>query len=118
MKFHQVISIILGIIVFFVVFFSAITTLDYFLGKNVLTAGFIILPLILIGAGFISTYFTKEKKVRYSLYAGIIIAAVVSSLAVMDHNDIIMVISEFIIYPLTMVIGGFFAKITDKYRKR
>jgi putative membrane protein (TIGR04086 family) len=119
MKFHPVISIILGIVVFFVTFFSAIAVLEYFLGRNALVAAFIIIPLILIGAGFIATYFTKEKKIRYSLYAGIIIAAVAATLAIMDNNNIIAVISEFIVYPLTMGIGGFLGKITDQnYRKR
>jgi hypothetical protein len=117
MKFHPVISIILGIIVLFVALISMVVILGPVIARN--TLGIIIFSLILIGAGFIATYFTKEKKIRYSLYEGIIIAALAAALAVIRHNDIITVISEFIVYPLTMGIGGFLGKITDKnYRKR
>lgn len=117
MKFHPVISIILGIVTIFIGVIVAFGILSVFTAYSSLEGTIFIVSmvvyysLILIGAGFISNYFTKKKKILYSVCEAIIVTA-------------LMIIGLYISILLSMVsgvlivIGGYFAIIIDKHLKQ
>jgi high-affinity Fe2+/Pb2+ permease len=60
MRFLPVISISLGFFVFFIL--SVISLVSF----NILSlAGFILLLILIVFAGFLATYLAEEKKMRY-----------------------------------------------------
>lgn len=79
LRFHPVISIILGLIVFFILRGIAV-----FLGASSWVGAVLVIPgyswfgtiLIVISSifgGFIATYFAKDKNMKYGILEGIII---------------------------------------------
>lgn len=117
MKFHPVISIILGIVTIFIGVIVAFGILSVFTAYSSLEGTIFIVSmvvyysLILIGAGFTSTYFTKKKRILYSVFEAIIVTA-------------LMIIGLYISILLSMVsgvlivIGGYFAIIVDTHLKQ
>lgn len=72
MKFHPVISIILGFIVYEIVYQIAVHAFGIGLG-----IGTILFYFALILGGFVATYFAEQKKIKYGIYEGIRIAIAV-----------------------------------------
>lgn len=116
MKFHPVISITLGIVTIFIGVIVAFGILSVFtayssLEGTIFVVGMVVYAsLILIGAGFISTYFTKKKKILYSVCEAIIVAA-------------FMIIGMYIILlslvsGVLIVIGGYLGIIVDRHLKQ
>ena len=68
MKFHPVVSIIFGLIVFLI--FSLI--IGFVIGINSGIGGILYFVSFLV-AGFIAAFLAKEKKIRYGFYEGICI---------------------------------------------
>ena len=112
MKFHPVISIILGIIVTITLFgillpaFKA-GTLD----------SVVVFLIICVFSGFVATYFAKEKKMRYGIYEGIIITIfLICSVLATQRPSIILIGLIFMwIFP---AIGGFLGKMTDENNRK
>lgn len=108
MKFHPIISIILGTIIAFIIgpliaIFNPI---------------FIYIYPVLIG-GFIATYFAKEKKTRYGIYVGIIIIILFglpAFLVDISNYTNFLLVSFFVIIPAG--IGGFLGKMTDENNRQ
>lgn len=105
LKFHPVVSVILGYIVFFIFLtFSGLAHLNF--GFNDILA-----IISYFFAGFIAVYLAKEKKIRYGLYMGIFLISFALILVVIYR--------EFIIYDLIFLVivftclGGFLGKMTD-----
>jgi hypothetical protein len=113
MKFHPVISIILGIITGIILF---IISIKLFSG-NVLAEVASNFVIAIIG-GFIATYFAKEKKIRYGIYVGIIFSVIfISIVALIPINYIYFLIALVgIIFEVLLpaVIGGFIGKMTEE----
>lgn len=114
MKFRPAISIFLGIVVTIlifgiaVLFFGEASGVLWFTGFFAVTTG-----------GFIATYFTKNKKIRYGLYVGIILTILMLILDLEDYNgDIGDSILFFVLFSVITCIGGFFGKITDKNKRQ
>lgn len=75
-KFNPIITILTGVI---------ITITLIYLGFAIINAsnefgmiGGLLLPVALIIGGFISTYFTEKKFIRYSIYEGLIVSLIFS----------------------------------------
>lgn len=67
----------------------------------------------LIG-GFITTFLSKDKKIRYGIYSGILITVI--SIIQMSINKIIYIsIFEFVGYVLSAAIGGYLAILLAKH---
>ena len=117
MKVHPGISIILGIITGIILF---IISMKLFSG-NVLASIASNFVIAIIG-GFIATYFTKEKKIRYGIYVGIIFSAIfISIVALIPINYIYFLIALVgilfeVLLPAT--IGGFLGKMTDENNRQ
>ena len=77
-KFHPIISILLGILSFFV-FTTFIVIISLFAFKSTWFMPILLFIGIPLG-GFIATYFAKDKKIRYGLYEGLLLAILTSFL--------------------------------------
>ena len=118
MRFHPVASVILGVIAA-IIFFGPLWNFSIFLfGETSWALWGLIFAALIIG-GFIATYFTKEKRIRYGSYVGIILAAMM--ILWLGFEGIIMAIFQFMFYcvffSVIAGIGGFIVKITDKSDK-
>lgn len=112
MKFHPAISIILGIVTILMWFILAgILGLDF--SKSISnTSGGATLIILILG-GFVATYFTEDKKIRYSIYEGLIFTAFVGL-----SKNLKLIFAAFIAYVLFIGIGGFIGKMTDNKERQ
>ena len=100
MKLHPAVSITLGLVVFMILEFIGI------LWRNIdSNAGFIIYILSFIISGFLTMYFTTEKKIRYVFY---VLVPVIIFLFII--NQVFSSLTALIFIP----IGGLLGKITYK----
>jgi hypothetical protein len=117
MKFHPVISIILGIITTFV-FISVISFMFIYPVSNggSVSSWFIIFIIFgLLLGGFIATNFAKEMKIRYSLYEGLVLGVLVYINEVINQvYNIEFLIFVIILSALISGIGGYLAKSWGK----
>lgn len=113
MRFHPAISILLGII-------SAIIFSGIFFGISILacsatawTMGVAILFGVING-GFIVTHFTKERRIKYGTYAGIIFAiAIIVSFGKPQQYDIISYNLLLLVFFALIVINGIYIEKND-----
>jgi putative membrane protein (TIGR04086 family) len=112
MKFHPVISTILGIV--------TVSILLILIGPNFSESTFGALGvIILILGGFIATYFTEDKKIRYSIYGGIILGALLGAfLGITQYKNLTWIFEGFITFVPFMGIGGFIGKMTDNIERQ
>ena len=132
MKLHPVISIIIGFTVASVavicIFILSVSAFQV----NILNSDIDAYNWFLVGSlfalllgGFITTYFTKEKKRRYSVYTGLLLTVAFFVLSILAkiydiHNTgfILMTIFLFILVPLITgaggCLGGFFGRKNQK----
>jgi len=71
--------------------------------------------------GFVTTYFAKDRKIRYGIYEGLLLAVVTSiGNPLLGYHDlnIVFIVAIFTIYPLLTGTGGFIGKITDRHLKQ
>ena len=116
MKFHPVVSIILGIIVSFMIFVKI--SLSFSTSILILVA---ILFATLILGGFIATYLTKDRKMKYGVYEGITLAVFIIILLEIAHStelNIISVVSALVLCPVISGIGGFIGEIADENNRQ
>ena len=113
MKFHPIISIILGITAAVSIF--GISMLIF--GETSWIPGAVFIFAFILG-GFIATYFTKIKRTRYGIYVGIIFAAMLFILGMGSYteSDISWAIFMPVLFSVLTGIGGFLGKIIDKNR--
>lgn len=107
MRFHPVVSIFLGFIVFFIL---------AIISPNFISKPPISLIICLIG-GFVATYLSKKRKIRYGIYLGIIIALTYISIGILiahATNEIIDYSFTLFYGVLFIIFGGFLGKITEK----
>jgi hypothetical protein len=124
MKYHPVISIILGAFAIFVFILILARTL----GEPNINIGImgdislVTATLILFVGGFIATYFTKDMKIRYGIYLGLILASLVTigeiGRNLVGYKGIGIAITLFVIFPLFTGIGGFIARMTEKNNRQ
>ena len=108
MKFHPVISIILGIIASFALHFISLSLFTYGLVAAV--------PSIFsyIFGGFIATYFAKKKTIQYALYEGIFIMLIIVILELLASSDIYTSFIYGVLIILLAIIGGMIGLLIDK----
>jgi uncharacterized membrane protein YjgN (DUF898 family) len=104
MRFHPIVSIFSGLIV---VVLLVIISVRVFNATPVLGMAVILLSIII--GGFLATYFSKYRKIRYSFYMGLILA-VLFAITVKDSFGLLSVINGFLFFPLVAIIGGFLEK--------
>jgi len=111
MRFLPVISISLGFFVFFIL--SVISLVSF----NILSlAGFILLLILIVFAGFLATYLAEEKKMRYGFIVGIpIIFVLINFPYIVAFNSLI---SDIILVFLFASFGGFVGKMTDEINRQ
>lgn len=126
MRFHPTISIFLGGIVSFVLYFIAVTVFGVIGWTSAFQAiqgvswfGTFLLIVSYILGGFIATYFAKEKKLKYALYDGIIILLIFSVLTVpnssLDATTLILSLFSYgILLLLLAVTGGMFGQMINE----
>lgn len=131
MRFHPIISIILGVIVSFILYFIAVLGFGAFawVGAAISTrpgsswSGVFLLIVSYILGGFIATYFTKEKKIKYGLYEGLILILIyflwTAPIWYLEYNNVNTFPTIFanLMILLLAITGGMFGKITDKNYK-
>jgi hypothetical protein len=123
MRYNPVISIILGAVLIIVLFFSFVIIIGSNFNNGVVSTVFLIIgTLILLGGGFIATYFAKDRKIRYGIYVGIIFAVLeitaVISHGLVGYSGIFIVIFIFVLFLLLTGIGGFVAKMTERSNRQ
>lgn len=110
-KFHPVLSIILGIIA--AIIFFGISTLAVGV-----TAWSIWITILfgLINGGFTITHFTKEKRIKYRIYAGIIFATtvIVNFGKPPQYNIIGYNVLLFVFFSVIAINGGCIEEISHK----
>lgn len=113
MKFHPVVSIILGFTVFFVLFIlTALSHLNSGIYKFIAVISFLV-------GGFIAVYLTKEKKIRYGLYVGLLISLYFLSFIISYSISVTDSLISFYLYILLFTcVGGFFGKMVDKKSRK
>ena len=116
MKFHPAISITLGIITVFILppicsIFTGVTPIPII----------VFIVAIMLG-GFIATYFSKENKMQYGIYEGIIIIAIFIILAALTDTNDIDILSSLIGVTLVVIlpvsIGSYLGKTAGEYLKQ
>lgn len=107
MRFHPVISIILGFLVFLVLFYMPL----FAFGGHSWFGDVLSFSSFIIG-GFTASYFSINRKIEYGLFIGIpsIVFFLIFSTTHLTYNEIYITIN---ILLLTLV-GGFIGKIIDK----
>lgn len=105
MRFHPIVSIISGLVVAVVL---DIISVRVFNATPVLGMAVILLGIII--GGFLATYFSKYRKIRYSFYMGLILA-VLFAIIVKDNFGLLSVINGFLFFPLVAFIGGLLGKV-------
>lgn len=106
MKFHPIISIILGLFVALVlVMIPLVFDAPSLVGNAMFIFAFIL-------GGFIATYFSKDKNIMYSIYMGLIAAVLFSIIESPDGlNKLPAILLGFIQFPGMSLIGGLPGKI-------
>lgn len=97
-RFHPVISIVLG----FLGFIFPVIFLFWLFGAKYLIIEYLMSFMI---SGFLATYFTRERKIRYALYESIVVSMF---FLIIGYYDSLIV--AFLFIPL----GGLLGKIADK----
>ncbi len=115
--FLGLIAIIVGIIVIEIIFGSGITSIISITGAVLFT----IIILIILAGGFLATYLTKEKKIRYGASVGIIAALfLISGMArhLVSYDGIALAVLILVFFTVITSLGGFIAKMTNSdYRQ-
>jgi len=110
MRFHPAISIALGVITTFV--FSAIVWFLFFYGvPNFGSVSSWFIPFFTFGlllGGFIATNFAKEMKIRYGVYEGLVVGALISIPGLV--SQIGFVLFALVLFALISGVGGYIAK--------
>ena len=108
MKVHPVISIILGIITVFIL------PLIWSVFTGAAPIPIIVFVVAIVLGGFIATYFSKEKKMQYGIYEGIIIILIFIIPEALTHTTDIDILSSLIgitlVVLLPVSIGGYLGK--------
>lgn len=116
MKFHPAISITLGTITVFIL----PLILNVFTGVTPIPIIVFIVAIML--GGFIATYFSKENKMQYGIYEGIIIIAIFIILAALTDTNDIDILSSLIGVTLVVIlpvsIGSYLGKTAGEYLKQ
>ena len=114
-RFHPVISIILGFIVYEVIYLTSIQGFGLYSG-----IGTVQFYVALMLGGFIATYFSKEKKVQYGIYEGILImiAIVAATLGFGETLNIQLSIIFFTVFASTFFGGAIAKRITRNSQKQ
>jgi amino acid transporter len=115
MKVHPIISIFLGIIAIFIMLTILAVITGQILNGVSSTASIILFFMFIIG-GFIATYYSKDEKIRYGAYTGLILSVLTIIIAYnnLGSNEILMAITDIILISLTTGFGGFLAKLSEK----
>ena len=109
MKFHPLVSIIIGLIVFFILS----ELFGFLFGINPGNIIFLYAVIYLI-AGFTATYLTEEKKIRYGIFEGLSIL-ILTNLDTIISGFSMPSLSTFIIASLlTIIITGIGGVIANK----
>ena len=103
MKFHPVISIILGLITAFILLLP--------LNFSLLLAG-------LVFAGFIATFFTKEMKIRYGICAGMVLMVLFTILTLPIVNYVNFLFNLILEVLLPVTIGSLLGKMANKSNRK
>lgn len=116
MKFHPVISITLGVVTTYVFIFVAGLISRYHINLSGEYSWFI--PLFIFGfllGGYIATGFSKETKIRYSLYEGIILGLLFFIPGLISQiYDMGSTIFAVILFALMGGVGGYIGKSWEK----
>lgn len=110
MKFHPVISIVLGIITTFV-FFVLVGFLFFYGIPNFGNVSPWFIPFFTFGllfGGFLATNFAKEMKIRYSIYEGLVVGVLISIPELI--SQIGFVLFALVLFSLISGVGGYIAK--------
>ena len=121
MKFHPVISVVLGVITTFIfLLFVGIILMYSIFDAGSGSSWFI--PVLLFGflfGGFVATNFAKEIKIRYSIYEGLIVGVIISIVAYFGtlpsaRIEITQELFLILIFALLSGVGGYIAKSWGK----
>ena len=104
MMFRSVVSMITGFVVIWIIVLGVSP-----IAHDIHNEEFFIFLLACLCGGFIATYFSREIKIRYSIYVGLFFAV---TIFVEDPKKIELL--SFLILPFFTGIGGVLGKITDK----
>lgn len=99
-SFHPVVSIILGIITFYILSYCLLAAFNGF------RLGLQIMAITAIFGGFIATYFSKQKKMQYGIYAGASIFAIYTLLILVYQKSDASLVYAFFTFLLFTSIGG------------
>ncbi|MGB9199933.1 hypothetical protein [Methanobacterium sp.] len=119
MKVHPVISIFSGIIAIFIML-SILGIVTGQMMDGISSISGVILFFIFIIGGFIATYFSKDERIRYGAYSGLILSVLVIIIGhnYLGSNGIFMALADIVLISLTTGFGGFIAKLSEKnYRE-
>jgi hypothetical protein len=108
MRFHPVISIIIGTIVSFLLYLIV----ESFFGLNNWVT-FIIIFIYILG-GLIAVFFAKENKIQYALYEGIFITFIIVLLMFISSSYLSTIFNYVIIIISFSMIGGLIALLMNK----
>lgn len=126
MRFHPVISITLGVIISFILCLISISVFGVIGWVGAFQAiqgaswfGTFLLIISYTLGGFIATYFTKEKKIQYALYDGIVILLIFGILTVPNSSldvitSLLLLFSYGTLLLLLAVMGGMFGQMADE----
>lgn len=130
MKFHPVVSIIMGVIVSFVLYLIALSVFgvngwtDPFQAiQGASWLGTFLLIISYALGGLISTYFAENKKIQYALYEGIFILLIFSILSVPNSSlDATTLLSSLFGYGILLILltvmGGLIGQmINEKFNE-
>lgn len=107
MKFHPAISIILGLIISAILFAISIMTVN----ATSVEGNVVNISTLMVG-GFIATYFSRDKKIRYSIYMGLLLAVLSSIIIYIKiSNDLAVIIPGLLYFPLIALMGGLLGKM-------
>lgn len=116
MKLHPVISIILGLLVYFILI-SFASILNNFAVIDSLSLFFVYFVTVFVG-GFIATYLAKEMNIEYGIYEGLLIVVlgffIPIGASVSLASSIQIIITATLLTTFFAIIGGFIAKMTDE----
>lgn len=109
MKFHPVISIVLGVTASFVLYLIALSLIGYGWVN-----GFLTIFSYIIG-GFIAVFYARKKKIQYALYEGIILILILEFLTnfIVSSDVFVYFVYSISIFLLAMI-GGMIGLMIDK----
>jgi putative membrane protein (TIGR04086 family) len=107
-RFHQVISIIFGVIISFILYLIALSLfVDYWVNVGIILFSYML-------GGFIAVFYAREKKIQYALYEGILIMLIIVLLGNVASSDVNIAFLYGILIILLAVIGGMIGLMMDK----